>query len=62
MIHNFDAQRYIKTMKLYKLHGEQIVEGDFKDIWKFFSDPSNLSKITPPDMNFKILTEDLPDR
>jgi ligand-binding SRPBCC domain-containing protein len=49
-------------MKLYKLHREQIVEGDFKDIWKFFSDPSNLSKITPPDMNFKILTEDLPDR
>ena len=37
------------------------MQGGIKDIWKFFSDPRNLSKITPPDMNFKILTEDLPE-
>jgi ligand-binding SRPBCC domain-containing protein len=48
-------------MKVYKLYREQIVKGNIKDIWKFFSDPRNLSKITPPYMNFKILTEDLPD-
>jgi ligand-binding SRPBCC domain-containing protein len=48
-------------MRMYRLYREQIVQGDIKDIWKFFSDPRNLSKITPPDMNFKILTEDLPE-
>jgi ligand-binding SRPBCC domain-containing protein len=29
--------------------------------WDFFSDPRNLAKITPPELDFKILTE-LPDR
>jgi ligand-binding SRPBCC domain-containing protein len=48
-------------MKVHKLYREQIVKGNIKDIWKFFSDPRNLSKITPPYMNFEILTEDLPD-
>ena len=29
--------------------------------WEFFSNPANLSKITPGEMNFRILTE-LPDK
>ena len=31
------------------------------DSWNFFSDPRNLSKITPPWLNLKI-TSDLPDK
>ncbi len=32
----------------------QLVKASLKDCWKFFSSPSNLSVITPPDMNFRI--------
>jgi len=31
-----------------------------EEVWQFFSSPVNLSKITPPEMNFRILTP-LPD-
>lgn len=30
---------------------------DIKTAWTFFSDPANLSKITPPEMNFIIHTD-----
>ncbi|MBL7904247.1 MAG: SRPBCC family protein [Bacteroidales bacterium] len=33
----------------------QIVKADLDVCWKFFSDPANLSLITPPDMNFRII-------
>lgn len=29
--------------------------------WQFFSSPKNLSLITPPEMDFRILTKDLPE-
>jgi ligand-binding SRPBCC domain-containing protein len=38
----------------------QLLPIDIETCWKFFSDPKNLSLITPPEMNFQILT-DLPD-
>ena len=31
-----------------------------KRAWAFFSDPRNLSKITPPDVDFQTVTPDLP--
>jgi len=31
-----------------------------KEAWNFFSSPKNLSRITPPEMDFKILTPNLP--
>jgi ligand-binding SRPBCC domain-containing protein len=30
--------------------------------WKFFSNPLNLEKITPPDMSFSVLTPNLPGK
>lgn len=33
----------------------QLVRADREVCWKFFSDPANLSVITPPDMNFRIV-------
>ncbi|MCX8056214.1 MAG: SRPBCC family protein [Ignavibacteria bacterium] len=48
-------------MKLHKLERIQIIKSDIESVWKFFSRPENLNDITPPDMNFEILTKDLPD-
>lgn len=41
-------------MKIYKLEYKQILPVTKTDCWKFFSDPKNLQKITPPDMDFEI--------
>ena len=42
---------------MYKLVAEQYLPIDSDEAWKFFSSPGNLSKITPPEMGFKILTQ-----
>jgi len=47
--------------KLYKLYYEQIIKCSLEDTWKFFSNPQNLQKITPEYMNFRILSDNLPD-
>lgn len=48
-------------MSLYKLERVQIINSDIKAVWDFFSRPENLNDVTPPDMNFEILTKDLPN-
>ena len=44
-----------KYMHQYK--AEQFLKIDKKKAWEFFSSPKNLSVITPPEMDFKILTD-----
>lgn len=41
-------------MKLFQLKKSQIVPLPIHKAWEFFSSPHNLSKITPPYLNFKI--------
>lgn len=41
-------------MKLYTLHTRQLLPLGIDQAWDFFSDPKNLSTITPPDMGFVI--------
>jgi ligand-binding SRPBCC domain-containing protein len=41
-------------MKIYRLYEEQQLPININEAWSFFSDPKNLIKITPPDMNFEI--------
>ena len=41
-------------MKIKTLTKVQFIPIDAGDCWDFFSDPSNLAKITPPEMGFKI--------
>lgn len=41
----------------YQLKKEQLLNCDMETAWKFFSSPKNLSKITPKEMNFIVLTE-----
>lgn len=38
-------------MKVFKLEQEQKLPVSMDDAWEFFSDPRNLAKITPPDLN-----------
>lgn len=46
---------------VHTIHSSQILRSSMERAWDFFSDPRNLAKITPPELDFKILTE-LPDR
>ena len=48
-------------MKIYQIKSKQILPMTLDSSWKFFSDPRNLPKITPPWLNLKI-TSDLPDK
>ncbi|MDU0460710.1 MAG: SRPBCC family protein [Geobacteraceae bacterium] len=41
-------------MKPYTLERRQILPVSLEEAWRFFSNPSNLVKITPPDMDFRI--------
>jgi ligand-binding SRPBCC domain-containing protein len=45
--------------KVYNLKTVQFLPISLEKAWDFFSSPSNLSKITPAELNFKILSTDL---
>ncbi len=40
----------------YELHTKQLLRIGIDEAWEFFSSPMNLSTITPPHMNFRILS------
>ena len=42
-------------MKIYHLRRTQFLPLTITEAWTFFSSPANLGKITPTDMNFRIL-------
>ena len=42
---------------MYQYKTEQFLPLPIKEAWAFFSSPGNLSRITPPEMDFKILTK-----
>lgn len=42
-------------MKIYNLTRTQVIPATLAQTWDFFSDPSNLAKITPSEMNFRII-------
>jgi len=39
-----------------RLEFNTILSATIKDVWDFFSSPQNLGKITPPSMDFRIIT------
>lgn len=41
----------------YQLYKEQQINCDIETAWSFFSDPKNLSKITPKEMDFVVLSD-----
>jgi len=44
-------------MAIYQYTTEQFLPISIRKAWDFFSSPKNLSVITPPEMDFKILTQ-----
>jgi len=42
---------------IHVLKKRQVVNADVRTCWKFFSDPHNLAKITPPALGFRVLSE-----
>lgn len=49
-------------MPIHTLHTKQRITATLDQAWGFFSNPRNLSRITPPDMGFTVTTADLPER
>lgn len=47
-------------MKLHRKEYKQFLPISIEEAWDFFSAPQNLNEITPPEMKFEILTEDIP--
>lgn len=47
-------------MKLHRLEYRQLLPISLDEAWDFFSRPQNLNEITPDDMQFEILTENIP--
>lgn len=41
----------------HQLYREQQLNCDIETAWRFFSSPDNLSKITPGDMGFKVMSD-----
>ena len=44
-------------MKTYQYKAEQFIPIDLEHAWDFFSNPKNLSTLTPKEMDFTVLTE-----
>lgn len=49
-------------MKVFEFRKDQSLPIDIHAAWKFFSNPANLSVITPPEMDFRIMSGSLPDQ
>ncbi|SHH69692.1 SRPBCC family protein [Winogradskyella jejuensis] len=43
-------------MKIYTLHKKQKLPITLDEAWNFLCNPANLSKLTPPEMNMKIIS------
>lgn len=48
-------------MKKYELYRETVLPISITEAWDFFSSPHNLAKITPVEMEFKVVTKNLPE-
>jgi len=42
---------------MYSLHREQIINTSLGNAWEFIKNPLNLNRITPDDLNFRIVSE-----
>jgi ligand-binding SRPBCC domain-containing protein len=50
----------IEQMYKYQLVRQTILPVRIDEAWAFFSNPANLAIITPPEMDFRVVSKDLP--
>jgi ligand-binding SRPBCC domain-containing protein len=43
-------------MSVQRLFREQFIPAPLAQVWEYFCDPRNLNEMTPPDMNFEIVS------
>lgn len=41
---------------MYQIHSEATVDSPIHEVWKFLQNPRNLNEITPPNLQFEILS------
>ncbi len=46
-------------MSVHRLERELFIPATREQVWEYFCDPSNLNEMTPPDLNFIIISNDL---
>lgn len=46
---------------MYELYQEQLLHAGREELWEFISHPANLNEITPPELQFSIIS-DVPDQ
>ena len=44
-------------MKLHRIHRRQVIPMSISKAWEFFSNPDNLSSITPPWLNLTVISD-----
>lgn len=49
-------------MPHFQYYTEQILHSDIDAVWKFISSPANLGRITPPDMDFRITSDNAEEK
>jgi ligand-binding SRPBCC domain-containing protein len=49
-------------MAFYQLTKKQIISASVEEVWDFISTPKNLKNITPESMDFRIISQDLPEK
>ncbi len=49
-------------MSIHTLYTKQTIRASREEAWQFFSNPRNLAKITPPELGFTLITQELPER
>ena len=47
-----------KHSNVYRLHNQQFLPMSLRDAWIFFSNPQNLQKITPEELDFRMTSPD----
>jgi ligand-binding SRPBCC domain-containing protein len=49
-------------MAVYSIERVQCIPASLEKVWDFFADPARLSSITPPSMQFQVISRDRGDR
>ena len=44
-------------VRIHTLKREQVIHATLDEAWRFFSSPRNLAKITPPSLDFQVISE-----